>query len=162
MKNPWGAFPVDDLEAYERRQRLNARFLAVVLAWLASASMFIDETVKVSDGIIALVVGATLGLVIGLVRNNSRPDLPDQMISTRWPPAIPLVAVGVLVLAVCFALKAVLSALGWVDEPFRVFTCSALMGASVFGFLRAPAVAGYRRRRYEADLAELAGQRPPI
>ncbi len=161
MKNPWGAFPVDDLDAYERRQRLNARLSAVALAWLASALMFIDETVRVRDGIIALVLGAILGLASGLVRNNRRPDLPDQMISARWPPAIPLIAVGVVALAVCFALQAILSALGWIDEPFRVFTSSALMGASVFGFLRAPAVARYQRRRYEADLAEVAGERPP-
>jgi hypothetical protein len=161
MKNPWGPFPVDDLDAYERRQRLNARLSAVALAWLASALMFIDETVRVRDGIIALVLGAVLGLVSGLVVNSRRPDLHDQTIAARWPPAIPLIAVGVAAVAVCFALKAVLSALGWVHEPFRVFTCGVLMGASVFGFLRAPAVARYRRRRYEADLAEIAGERPP-
>jgi hypothetical protein len=122
--------------------------------------MFMDETVRVRDGIIALVLGAILGLVTGLVRNNRRPELPDQMISARWPPAIPLVALGVVVLAILVALKAVLSALGWVDEPFRVFSCGALMGASVFGFLRAPAVARYHRRRYEADLAEITGAQP--
>jgi hypothetical protein len=161
MKNPWGPFPVDDLDAYERRQRLNARLSAVALAWLGSMLMFFDETVRVRGGVIALVLGAILGLAGGLVRNNRRPDLPDQMISARWPPAIPLIAVGVAALAACFALKAVLSALGWVDEPFRVFTCGALMGASVFGLLRAPAVARYLRRRYEADLAAVAGEPPP-
>jgi hypothetical protein len=161
MRNPWGTFPVDDLDAYERRHRLNARLSAVALAWMASALMFLDEKVLVRDGIIALVLGAILGLVSGLVVNNRRPDLPDQMISARWPPAIPLIAGVVVVLAACFALQAIIRALGWIDEPFRVFTCGALMGASVFGFLRAPAVARYRRHRYEADLAEVAGDRPP-
>jgi hypothetical protein len=161
MKNPWGAFPADDFDAYEGRQRLNARLLAVVLAWWASASMFMDETVPVRDGIIALVVGVILGLVIGLVANNRRPNLPDQMISTRWRPVLLLLAIGVVALAACFALQATLSALGWIDEPLKVFTCGALMGASVFAFLRAPVVARYRRRRYEADLAEVAGEVPP-
>ena len=90
MKNPWGPFPADDFDAYERRQRLNARLLAVVLAWLASASMFIDETVPVRDGIIALVLGAILGLVSRPRSNNRRPGSPrsddlDEM-ATCSPP----------------------------------------------------------------------------
>ncbi|MEP6758130.1 MAG: hypothetical protein ABJB55_02940 [Actinomycetota bacterium] len=95
MKNPWGPFPADDLDAYERRQRLTARLVAVALAWLASLEMFMYPTVPVRDGIIALALGALVGFAAEIVVNDRRPDLPDQLISTQWPLALLLGVVAV-------------------------------------------------------------------
>jgi hypothetical protein len=161
MRLRWPTFSVGDLDAYERRHRLNVRAGAVGWAWLISVLMFMDERVRVRDGIIALIVGALAGLAIGIVLNRSRPELPDGPTPSTRRLALILGGLFVALLALSFGLQALLGSIGWTHEPARLFGGGALMVSAVAAFLRAPATARFSRRRYEADLAEVAGDVPP-
>jgi hypothetical protein len=146
-------FPVDDLDAYERRQRRNYRSGAGVAVVIAPMRMFEDSRVHVALGIIALVIGGLVGLVSGLVANRRQTDLSARSALPLWRRVLLPGAIGVVV---------VVAVLLFLDDMARTVLVSALwMVLGVSFFLRAPALARYRRLRYGADLAELAGHPRP-
>jgi 4-hydroxybenzoate polyprenyltransferase len=156
----WLKFPVDDLDAYERRHLRNHRVAAAAILVLAPTWMFGDESVRVAVGITALVIGALVGLISGLMINRRWPELSDRIVVPLRKRVVAAGAFVALVLAVGF----LLGSLGAFDRSqtfLDVFSSAGWVAFGVLWFLRAPAVARYRRRRYEADLAEVAGHPRP-
>jgi hypothetical protein len=153
MNLAWLKFPVDDLDSYERRHRRNYRVGAAIAVVIAPMWMFEDAGVHVSLGIVALVIGGIVGLVAGLVANRRQPDLSERSALPLWRRVLVPDAIAV---AVVFAVHLFL------DDMARTVLVSGLwMVLGVSFFLRAPALARYRRLRYEADLAEVAGHPRP-
>jgi hypothetical protein len=120
---------------------------------MALMRMFEDRRVDVTFGIFALAIGGLVGLVTGLVANHRQTDPSTRGALPLWRRALLPGAIGVVVFVAVIL---------FLDDMARTVLVSVLwMVLGVSFFLRAPALAQHRRRRYEADIAEIAGHPRP-
>jgi len=153
-----GGFPVQNLDAYERRWRRNLLLTGALYLVVGVVVLAASDGVGVAFGLCGLVLGATIGALFGLaapiedrIRLERVRDLQPRALSLAWSCAV---GGSVLVLWL------ILHPLG-VDLPFAFFAGVALIAEGVLQLIRAPRESRFRRNRYEGDLRELAALEDP-
>jgi hypothetical protein len=157
------SFPVENLDAYERRARSGALFGGV--AWLVIGIALNASEVPSKISILAAAFAVCLGVCLGLLlwwvmRPGTRLAARRDAADGRWhrdrslrawtPLATPLATLLLLWLGVLAAVSLIFA-----TDPFPFAGVAGWTAGGVAMIVGAPATGKRRRDLYEADLTEL-------
>jgi hypothetical protein len=158
------AFPVTDLDAYERRMRQRARFAGVFGIWFGVA-LWGGRTVggpTTWSATVAVTVGSIVAVVLWALRNGRYvrlffvPDRPRSLRDGKTWLLMAAAAIGLV--APYLSMNAVLSAFD-IGLTIAAFGAAVWTAVGITAILDAPLFGREQRQRYEADLEELAALR---